>query len=73
MKLERSNGILFVGCRKDNLRQALNPDRLKDSEPVHLRHLHVEKNNIGVLLPDHSDGLFAVTAFTDNLDIVIVL
>src|SRR6266545_307817 len=57
MKLERSNGILFVGCRKDNFRQPLNPDRFKDSESVHLRHLHIEENNIGVLFPDHREGL----------------
>ena len=31
MKLERSDGILFVGCGKDNFREPLNPDRFKEA------------------------------------------
>src|SRR5439155_22312835 len=69
---ERSNRILLVSCRKDYLGQLIDSDRFEDSESVHLRHLHIEEYNVGVLLSDHRDGLFAVTAFADNFDIVII-
>jgi hypothetical protein len=73
MKLKRSNGILLISSRKYDFRQPFNPDRFKHGEPIHLRHLHIEENNIRTFFPNHRYGFFAVTAFADNLEITIVL
>jgi hypothetical protein len=73
VKLERSNSILLISCCEDNFRQSFSPDRFKHGQPVHLRHLHIEEDDIRALFPDHRDGFFAVIAFADNFEIAIVL
>src|SRR4029078_12741205 len=73
MKLECPNSILFIGRRKDNLRQVLDPNRFEDGETIHLRHLHIEKNDVGFLFLNRAHGFFAVAAFANYFDFVIVL
>src|SRR2546423_4422101 len=72
MKLEGPDRVRFIGCRKNNFRQVIEPDRVQNRKPIHFRHLDVEKDKVRLFLPDRRDGFSAVTAFGDDLDFGIL-
>ena len=50
-----------VGCRAINSR--------KKREAVHLRHLEIERDDVGLQLKGHLQPLFAVAGATDDLEL----
>src|SRR6266404_4768280 len=72
MKLESANRVRLIGRRKDDLRQMLESECFEDFEPIHLRHLNVEKDNVWFLFPDQRDGFRAVAAFAYDFDLVVL-
>ena len=67
--LERPQRVLIVGGDEDDERHALGADRLDHLEAVHLRHLHVEEHQVRRVIQDGGDGLLAVAALADDLDV----
>jgi hypothetical protein len=59
MLLERLERVLVVGGDEDDQRRRVAVEMSDDVEPVHFRHLHVEKQHIGLLRVDDVDGLRA--------------
>ncbi len=55
--------MLVVGGHEDRGRHALGPYRLHHGEAVHLRHLHVEEDGVGVPRVDESCGARSVGRF----------
>ena len=72
MQLECSNRVLLIRGRENDFGQPFHSDGFEDSETIHLRHLHIEKNEIGISFSDRGDSLFAICAFADDLNLVIV-
>ena len=67
--LEGLQRILVVGGHEDDGGHAVGSERLADGEPVHRRHLNVEEDEIGRIAPDGLEGLGAVRALPDHLDV----
>src|SRR5436190_4149747 len=73
MKLEGADRIMFIRRGKHDFRQLLETDCFNYCETIHLRHLHIEEDDVGTLRLDHSDSIPAITAFAHDLDLAIVL
>ena len=68
--LEGLERVLIVGGHEDDEWHPLAADGLDHVEAVHLRHLHVEEDQIGRVVLNRGDGLFAVAALADHLDVL---
>ena len=66
MHFERAQRVLIVSGREDH--RHFPADQLEHLEAVQLRHLHVEKHQIGVELRHRLDGIEAVAALGHHLD-----
>ena len=66
MHFERLEGVCVVGGDEDDGRQPLRLGRLQDLEAIQVRHLHVEKHEIGVLGDDRFHRFAPARAFTHN-------
>jgi hypothetical protein len=65
---------VFVICGdEDGDGHLVGADGFDDTEAIHLGHLYVEKDKVGVGAADGFNGGFAITALTDNIDIRLVL
>src|SRR2546425_4713381 len=72
---EGFHGILIKGRREDNFRQGnfLIEQLLNYAEAVKPRHLHIKKDEIGIVFADEIDGFDAVLALSHDVHIVDVL
>ena len=68
---KRLHRVLIEGRGKDNLgqRDLLVQQFLDHAETIESRHLHVEKNQVGIVFADEIDGFDAVLALGDDVDI----
>src|SRR5437868_5552177 len=69
MGLERFDRKCIVSRDKDYERQLLGCQCFEDFEPADARHLHVEKNEVGTMFFDRSNGMEAVGRFIDDDEI----
>ena len=62
--------VLVEGCGEDDLRQAVAvlDQLLEHGEAVEARHLHVEKDDVGLVFADELDGLNAVRSLGDDFN-----
>jgi hypothetical protein len=67
--LERLQRVLVVGGHEDDDGRPAGTERLEDREPVQLRDLHVEEDEVGAELADRIHRLAAVAALADDLDV----
>ena len=68
--LEGTQSVLVVGGHEDDEGHLLGADRLDDLKPIQAGHLHVEKHEVGRMLLDRANRLFAVAALRDDLNIL---
>jgi hypothetical protein len=61
--------VLVVGGHEDHERHSVGANRLDDVEAIHLWHLHVEEHQIGRVILNRGDGLFAIAALGHDLDV----
>src|SRR5215472_15440570 len=66
MHLERAHGILVVGGGEDHRDVVTN--QLEDIEPGKLRHLHIKKDQLGLVFGEGFDGLESVGALGKDFD-----
>src|SRR5689334_16469040 len=67
--LKRLERVLVISGHKDNHRQRLSGEMLQRLKAVHLRHLHIEENQIGRQRANARYCLRAITAFFDEFDV----
>ncbi len=70
--LESANRVLVMGGYEHDRRHLLRSDFVHHGEPVHLRHLHVEKHQVRPSFADPLDGFAAVLRFLNGSDLGIV-
>ncbi len=70
--LEGADRVLVVRRDEYDRRHPVRPDFVHHGEPVHLRHLHVQKHQVRLPLADALDGLAAVLRFLNGSDLGIV-
>jgi hypothetical protein len=61
--------VLIVGRYEDDRRHAVGANRFDDLEPVHLRHLDVQEDEIGGQIVDGGERLLAVAGLRDDLHV----
>src|SRR5918993_1425090 len=71
MHLEGLQRVLVVGGDEDHVRHDLALERSQHAEPVHAGHLHVEEDQVGVLVANGIDGLLAIAVLADDGDVVM--
>ena len=62
--VERPNRVLVVRGHEHDDRELFALERIEHAEAVELRHLHVEKHEVGPLSPNDIDGLGSVARLT---------
>src|SRR5215813_9103413 len=70
MNFESMQGMLLVCGEKDHRRQVFSWQSSQNLKPVHARHLHVQKHNVGSEFENLLDCGGAVGALPDDLDIL---
>ena len=72
--LEGFDRVLIEGGGEDNLwhRDLAVEEFFDDTEAVETGHLHVEEDEVGIVLADQIDGFEAVFALGDNVDVGMI-
>ena len=72
--VEGAHRVLVEGRSEDDLRQpvVVLDELLEHGEAVEAGHLHVEKDDVGLVLADELDGLDAVCALGHDFDLPVV-
>jgi hypothetical protein len=71
VNVERFEREFFVRRHENNGRHLFGADRFYDREAVQLRHLHIQKNEIGFFLLDFFDRALPVAALANHFDLRI--
>jgi heterodisulfide reductase subunit B len=71
--VEGAQGVLIVSGHKNRPRHAPDADAADHFEPVHLRHLDIQKDEVGLLRQDGGGRGLAVARFAHNLNIGMAL
>ena len=69
MHFKRAHCMLLVSGQKDDRRHPLRRQCLEYVEPIHDRHLDVEKHQVGREVQDRFNCGFAVATLADDLDV----
>ena len=69
--VERLQRIPIEGRHEDRHRHLLGADRLHDIQPAFLRHLHIEKDEIGPQLANRLHRCVAIRGLADHLDAIL--
>src|SRR6185503_18839164 len=67
--LESLQRILVISGNKDDHRHRLISELLQHLKPIHLRHLHIKKNQIGFKRANAGDGVTAVSTLLYEIDV----
>jgi hypothetical protein len=67
--LKGPQGMLIIGTDKYHIGHAFYSDGIDDAKSIHFRHLHVQKDKIGLAILDDINGLCAVRSIADDLNI----
>ena len=68
-----SSGVLVVRGDENGDGHLVGADGFDDTKAIHLRHLDVEEDEVGVGAADGFNGGFAIAALTDDIDVRLVL
>ena len=72
MHLESPHRIPIIGRDKNDGGHPLAGDRVEDRETIHLRHLHIQVDQVGPGSLDGGNGLLSIRTLAHNLDLRIV-
>ena len=68
-ELKRFERVLIVSSDKNQRRRALMIERGQYIKAIFVRHLHIQKSQVGRELANFINRLLTITAFTDDLDV----
>src|SRR6267154_134181 len=69
VRVECAKCIVVMGGHKDGDRHSLEPNSFNHLEAVHLRHLYIEKCQIGAFTADRGNCTLTINALADHLDV----
>ena len=72
VNLEGPQGVLVVSRHEDHGRHPVRPERIRQLEPGHARHLDVEEEQIRRGVAEGRDGLRAIRVFAHHLDVLLL-
>jgi hypothetical protein len=71
--IKRTHGVLVVGSNENDQGHPLNAEILQDVEPIHVGHLHVQKDDVEFLSVYGINRLSSISGFTNDFYLTIIL